>query len=190
MNVTRTNITGSEPITTAEAKDWCYVTGSNWDNLIDTLITTVREHIENETWRAIIEAEYEYRLDEFPEDEIEIPKPPIKSINTIEYVDTDGATQQITDYDADTSAEYGRIQRADGKTWPETDDVYNAVTITFTAGYDTVPEPLTIAMRLMIKHFFDNRESVVVGQAGTIDTKEVPQTAELLMNRYSARTYQ
>ena len=190
MSVTRTNITGNEPITTQQAKDWCYVAGTKWDDLIDSLVTTVREHAENETWRAIIQAEYEYRLDEFPEDEIEIPKPPIKSIDKIEYVDTDGNTQELTSYDADVSGEYGRIQRSDGKTWPKTDDVYNAVTITFTAGYDSVPETLQIAMKQMIKHFFENRETVIVGQAGTIDAKEVPQTAELLMQHYSARTYQ
>lgn len=196
MSVELATINGSEPITLDEAKDHCYVTGSDWDTYLNTLITAAREYAETETWRAIIDATYEYKLDAFP-DEIELPKPPVRTVDKIEYIDTDGNTQTLASskYDADTDGEYGRIQEAEGESWPDTDDVYNAVTVTFTAGYDgsaakyELPKQIKQAMLLLIKHLFDNRETVVVGNAGTLTVKEVPLATNTLLGFYSARTY-
>lgn len=192
---TLASINGLEPITTAEAKDHCYVTGSDWDTYIDTLITAAREYAENRTWRAIIDATYELRLDDFPDGEIQLPKPPARAVDSISYIDSDGNQQTLanSEYEVDTENEYGRVRPK--SSWPSTDDVYNAVTIMFTAGYDgnaakyELPKQIKQGMLMLIKHLFDNREMVVVSEGRTLDAKEVPVATNVLLDMYSARTF-
>lgn len=197
MSVKRTSIDGSEPIKLAEAKEQCYETGSKWDSYLTALITVVREYAENDTWRSIVESTWEYRLDAFPDDdgEINIPKPPILSVSKIEYVDGEGTTQTLADseYNVDTDSEYGRVEPEDS--WPDTKDTYNAVIITFTAGYDgnsedrKLPKPLKQGMLMLLKHLFDNRESVIMSEGNTLDIKEVPKSTDILLGFYNARTF-
>lgn len=193
---TPTNITGSEPITVDRAKDHCYITGSRWDSLIDSLISVARETAESETWRLLLAGTYEVKLDSFPDSEIlEIDEYPIKSIDSITYIDTDGAEQTVAsaDYSVDNESYITRIQH--DSSWPSTKDQVNAVTITFTGGYDgtterlTMPKKIEQAILLMVKHWFDNRESVIKSEGNSLDIKEVPMTSKMLLNYESLRKY-
>lgn len=60
--------------------------------------------------------------------------------------------------------------------WPSLFERPDAVQIKFTAGYgttpDCVPQTLRHAMRLTVKHFYDNRDAFVIGSGASI---ELPQ---------------
>lgn len=75
-------ITGSEPITTTEAKSWLKVDFSDDDTLIGMLITSVRESLEKFTGLALIEKTIEYFDDEI-DSEILLPYPAHTAITEV-----------------------------------------------------------------------------------------------------------
>lgn len=173
-----------EPVTLAEAKGHLRVTSSDEDGLIDALIVAARSWAENFTGRALLPQVWDYFLNCF-EDPIEIPRPPLISVASIKYVDTDGVLQTLatTEYSVDTAADRGLIRLAYGKTWPSIRSQANAVTVRFTAGYAdaaTMPAPIRSACLLIIGELYERRETTIVG---TI-INEVPISAEYLLWPY------
>jgi len=142
-------------------------TGSD-DDLLNALITTARQHVENVTNRALITQTWELWLDRFPVNEIEIPLPPILTggISSIKYYDTSNteATVTASDYFLDFKSEPGRVVLAYGCSWPSTTlRSVNGVCVTFTCGYGAataVPKAIKQAMLLLIGHLYENREAV------------------------------
>lgn len=188
---TVTEITGSEPVTLAEAKSYLYITSTDYDTLLTSLISVARETAEGITWTQIIPATLTLELNEFP-DEIELRNPVI-SVTSIEYVDSNGDSQTLSSDEYRVSANTGMIQPVDS--WPATKEQYNAVTVTYSAGYDaselrlTVPEKIRQAILFMVTHWFNNREMVMISEGRSVDVKEVPFTAELLLGMESQRTF-
>lgn len=187
MKYKRLSIEGPEPVTLPEAKRQCFATDSSDDELIERLIRTARAYAEKEIWRAIVPATY-VAFDDVFSGEIEVPSPPLISVEKIEYLGSDGEMVLIDPdkYRVDELSEPGRIQPV-GK-WPQTPSgMYNAVQIIFKAGYeDNVPENITHAILMMVKHFFDNPEAVVVSGGG-ISVNEVPMGVQDLLNQESVR---
>lgn len=192
-NTVLISIDGVEPVDLDTAKEWCYVTGTDQEQSLDTITTAARSYCEGHTWQQIIPATFEYMRDRFPVGEIELPIGPTISIESIKYIDGNGDEQTLNDseYDVDIKSHFARIQPLNG--WPGTKDIYNAVTITFKAGYDESSERLKLpkrieqAMKMMIKHWFDNRESVLVSQGNRLDVKEVPMTTKALLDLESKK---
>ena len=158
-----------------------YVNGLEND-LIADLITAAREYAENFQHRCYITQTIELVLDEFPDDEIVVPRPPLIAVSSIKYTDTDG-NQQTWDnanYTVDNKSHPGRIIPAYTKTWPATRDVPNAVTVTYTAGYGDattdVPKRVKQAIKLLIGHLYENREATSEKQLAS-----VPMAVEALL---------
>lgn len=111
--------------------------------------------------RALVEQRWELLLDRFPcASEVKIPLPPLRSVESITYIDTAGATQTLATsvYAVDTASEPGVVSLKYGQTWPATQCQRNAVTIAFTCGYglsDDVPAALKSAIRLAVKDRYD-----------------------------------
>ena len=114
--------------------------------------------------RALIEQSWELLLDRFPcESEIRIPLPPLRSVESITYVDPDGETQTLATsvYAVDTASEPGVVSLKYGQTWPSTRCQRNAVTIAFTCGYgvsDDVPARIKAAVRLKVVDLYEQTE--------------------------------
>ena len=158
-----------EPVTLVEAKAHLRETSSDSDTYITTLITAARSYIDGKDGilnRAICTQTWELLLDEFP-DEIAVPLPTLQSVESVKYLDSSGVLQTLStdDYTVDEVSEPGRIVPVDS--WPTTGDYINAVTVRFIAGYGVaadVPTTIKQAMLLLIGHWYENREAVVVGQ--------------------------
>lgn len=173
---TRTSDPAPEPITRAEAKDQARIETTADDTLVDGLIAAAREHVEEFTRRALITQTWEAYLDAFPGDNdiaIWLPRTPVQSVDSIEYIDTAGATQiwAAADYQVDTDSLPARIRPARAESYPDTHtDILQAVTITFTAGYgeaSAVPNAIKHAMLLIVSHWYDNRDAVNIGNVVT-----------------------
>lgn len=184
----------SEPITTAEAKSHLRVDISDDDTLIDSLVTAARVHVENITRRQLITATWVESFDCFPDNRycpIYLSKPPLASVSSIEYVDTDGntTTWSSSNYRVDTASQPGRITPAYNEDWPtDVRDVTNAVSITYVAGYGSatdVPGPIRSAILLLVAHWYENREAVVIGAT----VKELPIAVDHLLSDYLMRGY-
>lgn len=187
-------------ISLSDVKDHCYVTSSDDDTLLTRLLGAARRTAEKITWRGIVKATYTQYLDTFPYGEqiIELQKPPVPDVTSIKYYDPNGTLQTLStdDYDVDLKSEPARIFI--DTDWPDVDDDrLNAVEIHFTAGYDAslnddfykVPEDITTGMLLLIKHWYNNREAVVVSEGRNIDVKQVPLTARTLLEGESVKEF-
>lgn len=157
-----------EPITLAEAKLHLRVDHDDDDTLISSLITAARQYVELSTRRALVTQTHQYVLEEFPCDhDIDLARPPIQSVSSIQYVDTNGDTQTFsTNNWRFIPGEPGEIELKYGRVWPVTQPRGDAVTITYITGYgdaSDVPELAKAAIKLYLGHLYENREAVVVG---------------------------
>jgi uncharacterized phiE125 gp8 family phage protein len=158
----------SEPVTVAEAKTQLRIDTSTDDTLIGTYITVARQSLEKLMRRAFITQTITLKYDKFPS-VIYLPRPPAISVTSIQYVDTDGATQTwgASNYDVDISSAPGNIQRAYNIDWPDIRDQANAITIVYTAGYGAasdVPEEIKLAIKLLVGSFYENREATTIAR--------------------------
>lgn len=97
---------------------------------------------------------------------IRLPKPPLLSVDAITYVDETGATQTLdpSQYIVDATELRGEISRAYGTQWPATRRQPGAVSVLFTCGYGAaadVPEMTKQAIKLLVSHWYMNREAFV-----------------------------
>jgi len=164
-----------EPVSLTEAKAHLRVDDSDSDTLISLYISAARQDCEEWTARAFVTQTWELVLDEFPTDEILIPRPPLQSITSIKYDDGDGVEQTLatTEYTVDTASEPGWVVPVTTG-WPtSTFEGINSVRIRYVAGYistdspadltEHVPFAIKAALLLQIGRYYQNREDVVVG---------------------------
>jgi uncharacterized phiE125 gp8 family phage protein len=188
MALTLVTAPTTEPITTADAKAHLRVDISDDDDLIDALVIAARRRVEHVTWRALLTQTWKVVLDAFPaDDELRIPRPPLQEIDSIKYTPKNGSltTFSSDNYIVDTDSEPGRVVLKSGESWPgDTLQIVNGVEIQFDAGYgdeaSDVPEDLILAMKLMIGHWYENREDVVLGTVA----RSIPLGAEMLLWPY------
>lgn len=185
MNLQLTSAPAAEPLTRLEAKEQLNVTITDDDAYIDALIMAARYAVEHATGRALITQTWKGRLDAFPcARTIRLPKPPLQSVDSVQYIDGQGATQTLSTsvYDVDIHSEPARIRLKEGETWPTTKDTANAVTITFTVGHgdqSEIPEDIKTAIRFLVGHWYENRSPVEVRPGAQLIN--VPLTLDLLL---------
>jgi uncharacterized phiE125 gp8 family phage protein len=161
-----------EPITLEEAKAHLRLDGDADDAYVSALITAARERVELFLRRALTTQSFEYTLDGFPASSvIDLPRPPVQSVESIQYTDTAGNVQTLApeDYMVDASSgEIGRVALAWNRFWPITRCSINSVVIQFTAGYgdaaEDVPQAIRQGILIEISNLYENREDAVVGQ--------------------------
>lgn len=170
MALRRTVDAATEPVSTAEAKAHMHVTSSAEDTVINAMIKAARMQCENELGRSLITQTWQKTIDRFP-DAIELPYPPIIAVSEVTYVDptTELATVlTVSSYTADTASEPGWLVPAYGYDWPETLEVINAVTVTYTAGFggaNDVPQAIKQWILMQVAAMFENREAAAQGAA-------------------------
>ena len=169
-----------EPVTLADMKTHLRVDNNNDDALIVGLIAAAREWCEGIQGRAYFTQTMTVSLDSFV-DCLDMPRPPLQSISSITYVDSNGDTQTLssTYYTVDTRSEPGRVYLAYDQTWPTHRDVRHAITITAVCGYDSidkVPDRIKAAIKLLAAHWYENREAVT-----SISLKETPRAVMSLL---------
>lgn len=182
----------AEPLTLADAKLHLRIDTSTTDEdaLVTALIQAARETVETYTHRAIPAQTWDLKLDGFTAHEyfedgaIWLPKPPVSSVTSVTYLDGAGASQTwtattgwLSDLPTGPWARRARIYPAFGVSWPATYGVPNAVTIRFVAGYTSVPEAIKAGMKLLIGHWYQNRETVITGTIA----QELPVTVAALL---------
>lgn len=166
LTLTQSSAPDTEPLTLTDAKRQLRVEHALDDEYIQGAIAAARSHIETVTHRQLITATWVLRLDEFPDGEgiIKLPRPPLQSITSVQYVDTAGDSQTLDSslYTADVYSEPGRLMPAYGQTWPSTRAVPNAVTVTYVAGYgdawSNIPAQLRAALALIVADLYEHRE--------------------------------
>lgn len=151
------------------------------------LVRDATAHIEGVLGRVLITQVWQNRIDRFPcaGGAIELALPPVISVDRVDYIDVDGETRTLAPqcYELDAQSETAWLVPAYGYVWPEARDQVNAITVTFTAGYGgaaMVPSDIRRALKLLIRHWFDNPSAVNVGGIVT----DMPQGVDLLLYKH------
>jgi uncharacterized phiE125 gp8 family phage protein len=174
MSLTLVTPPAVEPVDISDAQEQAIVAYAAETVLLARLIAAARAHVEQVTWRQLITAEYEWRLDRLC-GTLYVPRPKLQSVASFQYVDAQGNTQTLDagDYTVDVNSTPGRILPAHGKSWPTTRGHIDDVIIRFFSGYGNagtdVPQPLIHAILMLVAFWYEQRETA----AGT-STTEVP----------------
>jgi uncharacterized phiE125 gp8 family phage protein len=153
---------------------------------VNIFISAVRQRCEAITRRQLINATWDLILDGFPynRDPIEIPLPPLRSITSITYIDSDGVTQTLSSslYRVicegtviTPNCQPGKVFPIVNTSWPVTIQDFETVIITFAAGYGTagsaVPQGIKNWLLMNIANLWENRETetMALGRLTQVD---------------------
>lgn len=164
------------------------IDSSDADNSVLSLfITAAREFVEAVSARQFLPVQYLFTLDCFPgvhEDEyrplswrygsIRLPKPPLISVDMVQYIDTNGVLQTLQQnndtitqggWQYSNKREPGVVAPQRFTVWPITDpQSYDAVQVTYTCGYANaaaVPQRAKQAIRMIMGHLYEHREDTI-----------------------------
>lgn len=155
-NITIVTPPTDEPLTLAEVQAQCRPAVGYDDAQLKRYIAAARDHAEVFTARAIPIQTLRARFACFPwTGFVEIPRPPLRSVKAVRYLDGDGSWQTVDplSYVVDTTRTPGVVYPASGSQWPQVDRDPHAlpVEIEFTAGYDEAPPALKLAMLVHVE---------------------------------------
>lgn len=196
-SLTRQTPPAVEPVTVAEAKAHLRVDISDDDTYIGTLITAAREWCEQYLDRTLVNTQWVMRFDSFPY-EIELPRPPIASSGTTTAVsltytlgDDSTATLSTATYRVDRNSTPGVVRQLRAGSWPGNLDDYNAVSVTWWAGYgsagSSVPATIRHAILLLVGHWYESRQAAV--GTGAVP-QDVPYGVKSLLSSQRWGSYQ
>ncbi|WP_374349166.1 head-tail connector protein [Chitinimonas sp.] len=180
-----------EPISLAEARLHLRIDDDLTadDTLISALIVAARQFAENETRRALVTQTWRLVLDCFPgqasytvplrpfglpPNAILLERCPVKSVQSIRYLDMGGIWQTMSpaDYTVDLTSEPARITPCFGKIWQPTLPQIGAVEVVFVTGYGTaaeVPAALKSWMKLRIGSLYEHRGEAEIVSRGKLE---------------------
>lgn len=155
------------------------------DDLVDTWIMAATHYFEEQTGRPIMKATWEYWLDAFPiETKIELPHPPLVSVTSVSYIDSNGVLVTFDDgaspatnlwqvaAPAGVYARRGWIEPVYGSVWPLARTEAGAVRIRYIAGYadnsDEVPALIKQALLLLVAQFDQFRSHTFEGRVAEL----------------------
>jgi uncharacterized phiE125 gp8 family phage protein len=161
-----------QPVTLVEAKAWMWIEHSNDDTLIGSMVSAAIAHLDGYTGilgRCIVNQTWRQDYTEWSGD-LRLPFPDVSSV-TVKYFDSENNEQTVS------SANYELIEDDGGAlvrfvtnwTGPNLyDDRSDRVRVTLVAGFGAaevnVPEPIKAAIKMLVAHWYANREAAS-GQA-------------------------
>lgn len=169
-----------EPITLAQAKQHLRIAAADTseDALITARIIAAREQVEHDTSRLVARATYDLGLDALPADGIIVPPvAPLSSVTSLTVYDVDDVGTVIDPahffVDADSVPPRVVLFADDESEWSPEAGVrdHRAFVLRFVGGPDEAspgvpkasPAWAVQAIYLLLAHWHDNREAVVVG---------------------------
>lgn len=134
----------TEPISLQSLKDAVRIRVCDFDEELSRLLTAGRFEVEKRTQRRLVTQTVTLYADCFPDSRVlELRMPPVQSVSSVKYLDTEGDEQTLSsaNYDVDVVSDNSpaRIMLKDGFSWPSVDDDSpNAVYVEFIAGYGAI----------------------------------------------------
>lgn len=192
----------AEPLTVDEVMDHCRVpdvddkTTAREKVYLRSLIRASRELTEGLCGISIMPQQWKLTLDQFPDNpdqEICLPRGPVTGIDSFTYRDVNDQQQTLAsnNYQLDGATMPARLRPAWSKYWPSTSsNDLAAIAITYSTGFTTssegarekVPEQLRLAMLLLIGHWYEHRETAILGSV----PREIPMAYGTLINEHRA----
>jgi uncharacterized phiE125 gp8 family phage protein len=176
------------PVTLAEAKAQCRIDIDDEDDLIYGFIGAATERVQLAARRTLMTTVYDLFFDAWPSFPIRLELPPVVSVTGIYNTPEDASEIEwaaANNYAVNTNSEPARIVYRRNATTPSpTLEPVNAVRIRYTAGYGStasaVPDRYRQAIRMLIGHYYENREALLVAQG--LSMSELPLAVADLIN--------
>lgn len=196
-------LAADRPVTVAEAKEHLRVVDfTDDDTYIGTLVDSATRWCEDYCERTFQDCAYTVAFDDFYKLRIELPRPPVRLNSSaasatviISYVDTGGTTQTLTwaqsgtqQFRLDKDYTPGLVYPLYLETWPSARLDDKAVQITYLAGYGSVasvPVAAKHAIKMLVGHWYAQREPVVVGTSAA----DVPLSVAALLEPLKWKQY-
>lgn len=167
------------PVTLDQAKAHLKVLWNDEDADITIKLKTAIEKAEQITNRKLGVYTYKGYLDQFPST-VKLPNPPLVTLTSVEYIDTDGNAQPWTDWYVDEVSEPAVLYFNTLPTGVRSDNVNNVI-LTFDCGYATVPDSITSWILLYTATLYEHRENLV---EGTVVSDKKAQYFNHLLDSY------
>ncbi|MCV6576272.1 MAG: head-tail connector protein [Cohaesibacter sp.] len=157
------------PLSMDEAKAQCRIDGDDFDQEITALIEAAVSYLDGYSGvlgKCLMPQTWAQEFDcwqDFP-----LILGPVLSVDSVKYFDLDGVLQSVSAsvYRVERRMIGACLVRKSSALWPLADLAEGPITVAWQAGYgsaDMVPASIKQAMKLLIGHWFENREAVVVG---------------------------
>jgi uncharacterized phiE125 gp8 family phage protein len=157
----------AEPLALADIKAQLKIDTSDEDDLLTSLITTARLHLEAETGLCLMTQKLRLYLDDWPDSEvIQLAKSPVQTIDTVTVYDENGEPLDVSlqDHLLDGQARPARLWL---RNRPLPGRPINGIEIDFTVGFGAsatdVPDTLRRAMSLHVAAMYAYRGVVALG---------------------------
>lgn len=160
-----------EPISVADAKKRLGIRNDQRDDEIAALIAAARGQIEDYSGRLLVRRSHQINgTGPFMSGPIAIDVAPVHSLVKVEWQDADGVVAEVEGSFLSAFVWPPRVFPLSGTAWPSASLGY---AVTVDAGYDNaaedeslhVPPQLMQALLLLVGHWFENHEAVVMGSA-------------------------
>jgi len=173
-------------VSLADIKEHCRVDGTDEDDYLTGLVAAAEAVIDGPNGmvgKAIATQQWtltKHRL--AGNEDLIIPVVPFRDAVSLTYYDADNVQQTAdlaNDYTVFGNEDFGFIRPL--TSWPVMYDRPDALTLVFHAGFGDVadvPQNLVAAAKLLVAHWYESREPVVIG---TI-TSKLPFSVETLIN--------
>jgi len=177
-----------EPISLTEAKLHLRVDGTDEDSRIQGLIATARLDVETLSLHKLVTQTWDWYMDDWPDGDIlTVPFPPLQSVTGVYYT-VEGSVEvqwSSSNYLVDIYNVPGQIVLQSTASWPSGTLVeINGVRVRFVCGFGAagadVDERARQAMLLLIGHYYEHREEVIVERGANVML--LPQAAGALCN--------
>lgn len=178
-----------EPLSPAEIRlNHLRIDTIEYDDYIQSLIKSVRYHLERKYALAFITQTIDEYFDTWPIGgrKIYTTIRPLQSVTYIKYYDTDNVLQTLdsSKYRIETSRK-GVIELDDDESFPDIESRVGAIQIQYVAGFaDTgveVPEHIRHSISMMVARLYENKEDGPDGQ-GNLRDKYLMSSSRLLFH--------
>lgn len=177
-------------LTLDEAKTHCRIDSSDEDDLVQTLIDAATAHIDGYSGilgRALVTQTWRQDFSCFDQ-RLRLPVGDLIAVTSVTYYDGSNVQQTLSTsvYAALADVEGPYLTLKSGQSWPSVYSRDDAIRVTWTAGYGAtaalVPAAIRAAVKLLIGHWYANRETVVAGDRAA--ALEIPMTADALLGPF------
>lgn len=179
----RTVAPADTPVSLAEAKAHLRVEHSDDDEMILTLIEAATGHLDG--WsgilgRALVTQTWRQDFGSFGCG-LRLALAPVASVSSVTYYDGANASQTLADtvYSKFVDARGPYLGLAPDQSWPGTFSRPDAVRVTYVCGVAAadVPARIKVVIKLLVGHWYENREAVVPGASPS----ELPMAVTALL---------
>ena len=160
-----------EPVKLSEFKDYVSEFSNDRDDELSGILSSARADFEKDTRTTVPATTYVWKQDRWPvqpgiaplQGFIELRRPPLSSVTSITYLDTDGNEQTwaSSNYEVDTARIPGAVFLAFNKTWPTAREIQNSITITYVCGNASaavVPAEIKLAIKELGRSYVEGCE--------------------------------